>query len=452
MSFSKYFCLFTLFFCFNLRSEVSGGSINMTVGSDMVNDDKMVGVEINLQCGGKFTGKGYLEAPIINITATKFDFTGTIKCGGKCIITVKEPFNQKMFKRLGKGEFLIKIDPSLEIKQNMPDFKKYSELSDSLSKKIESLKPSFNKVEPVNNENKKVIKIGDITISFSGELACEIVEAIENNNLNQVKYLLDQNKRHLKSNHLDFGSSGFLTSCMLMAGLYNYLDIAQELINQGASVDPGLAFSSSDECNPIICAIRFKNHRFLSLLLKNGADPNKRIKWATPVLIYAVLENDINCVKELVSSKGIKIDDIDLTSSTALTHAVGKGYVEIVKLLLEHGANPSHRAFWLLPLDYTVGDNKHEIAELIRKKIIEQQQKSVQDQSISKTDFNNQREDTKAEVNEVHDKKEINVYKSYPEIIKDRISKTTKNDIVAGIIIICLGYDALTRFIKPSYS
>jgi len=32
------------------------------------------------------------------------------------------------------------------------------------------------------------------------------------------------------------------------------------------------------------------------------------------------------------------------------------------------------------------------------------------------------------------------VYKSYPEIIKDRISKTTKNDIIAGIIVISLGY------------
>ncbi len=56
-----------------------------------------------------FQGNGFIDAPSINITTKKFDYTGTITCYGTCIIRADEPFDENMFKREGPGDFIIEI-------------------------------------------------------------------------------------------------------------------------------------------------------------------------------------------------------------------------------------------------------------------------------------------------------------------------------------------------------
>jgi hypothetical protein len=54
-----------------------------------------------------------IRSPQIVINSKIFAYTGTIDCSGKCIITAGSAFNEKMFKRKGKGEFIIVIDEQL---------------------------------------------------------------------------------------------------------------------------------------------------------------------------------------------------------------------------------------------------------------------------------------------------------------------------------------------------
>ncbi len=80
---SLYTVLFlNLFFLVNLKSSsMQSKVINFSVGRDMLADGSFVGAEkINLDVGETLKGNGYFKAPLIDIKAGKFEFTGTIEC------------------------------------------------------------------------------------------------------------------------------------------------------------------------------------------------------------------------------------------------------------------------------------------------------------------------------------------------------------------------------------
>ncbi|MFV0340600.1 MAG: hypothetical protein ACK5MA_08275 [Parachlamydiaceae bacterium] len=84
--------------------------LNLNIGGTLENDGKLIGVELaNISCQ-TITGKGLIQSPEITIKADVFAYTGTIDCSGKCLIIVKTPFNEKMFKRTGGGEFIISLE------------------------------------------------------------------------------------------------------------------------------------------------------------------------------------------------------------------------------------------------------------------------------------------------------------------------------------------------------
>lgn len=94
--------------CAANTQNVFGGS-TLVMGSYCENGTMSSGTEINLTAG-TFSGNGLLMAPIINMKIKEFKFTGTIDCSLKCIIKVKKDFDRTMFKRAGKGEFIIEVE------------------------------------------------------------------------------------------------------------------------------------------------------------------------------------------------------------------------------------------------------------------------------------------------------------------------------------------------------
>jgi hypothetical protein len=125
MLFVLNFCLFSCsgircnFFCKNFtQAGIFSGKVITVAGETMVNNGKMVATEaIKIKYETSFGGSGYLEAPYIEITTKKFEFTGTIKCDGKCVITVQEPFDQSIFTKTGTGEFIVNVDSNLFAKK-----------------------------------------------------------------------------------------------------------------------------------------------------------------------------------------------------------------------------------------------------------------------------------------------------------------------------------------------
>ncbi len=95
---------------------------------------------------------------------------------------------------------------------------------------------------------------------------------------------------------------------------------------------------------PIVAAAGSSNYRAVQVLLDRGANINARDGDGFTALIYASLHNDSNTV-QLLLSKGADVNEpSDLTihgkkvHMTPLMMAKGKGYQDIVKLLMEAGA------------------------------------------------------------------------------------------------------------------
>ncbi|MBV9304438.1 MAG: ankyrin repeat domain-containing protein [Acidobacteriaceae bacterium] len=97
---------------------------------------------------------------------------------------------------------------------------------------------------------------------------------------------------------------------------------------------------SIDERNSaLVWAARFGQPESISLLVKNGADPNTT--WGvndwTP-LMHAIHKDQPRAVIALLNS-GANVNLAGGRGGTPLTMAAGYGYTDIVRILLDHGAN-----------------------------------------------------------------------------------------------------------------
>lgn len=124
----------------------------------------------------------------------------------------------------------------------------------------------------------------------------------------------------------------------------------------------------------IIVAIEYKNNFILDKLLENGVnlDVKHPILGRYPIHT-AVYFNNIEAVKKLlnVDKKMVNYQN-DNDGWTPLQDAVLKGNIEMVKLLLEKGANPLLRDFSNnYAMDLAANFNKGEIVKILRDKIKE---------------------------------------------------------------------------------
>jgi ankyrin repeat protein len=81
----------------------------------------------------------------------------------------------------------------------------------------------------------------------------------------------------------------------------------------------------------------------VKLLLEKGADPNSRLSDNTTTLLIALQHNNIEAVKLLLQHPALKKETINARTQrkkfTALQWAIDKGYVDIIRLLIEKGAD-----------------------------------------------------------------------------------------------------------------
>jgi ankyrin repeat protein len=97
--------------------------------------------------------------------------------------------------------------------------------------------------------------------------------------------------------------------------------------------------SVTDRQTALMWAARFGQPEAISLLVKNGADPNTTSgvnDWT--VLMHAIHKHQPRAVLALVNNRA----NVNLPGGhgdTPLIMAAGYGYTDIVRILLEHGAN-----------------------------------------------------------------------------------------------------------------
>lgn len=111
----------TLHYKLLFLSLISISSLHSSFITNTFQQDGIMKSEHVLEVVAKilFTGTGCLEAPIIEISTGKFEFTGTIICSERCTIKTNEPINPATFTRKGNGEFIIKTsNGSFSIQQD----------------------------------------------------------------------------------------------------------------------------------------------------------------------------------------------------------------------------------------------------------------------------------------------------------------------------------------------
>lgn len=373
---TKQFFLFLSIVCLG-HADIFGNTINLTSCEDTINDGRLIAAkEINLTCGRTFSGTGYLEAPVITIKATTFAFTGTIKCDQLCTIITKNSFNQAMFKRLGNGKFVIKIDPSLSFEDDTPQYiprtieppykiepmyQKYQHnpiIDQIQSPQLKDINwgttgdyagfPQFENIE------KKTITIDGYPFDVTGKHAIDLAQAIENNDVTLVKSLLDA--------HPDLCNQNELNVTMLMAGMYNHVAIVQEFIQRGAKVNAPIANGT-----PLAFAIHYKKVPFIKELLQAGADPNVVVCDTLPILI-AFATHDTEVVKAVLSAQNLNTKLPE--GRTLLMYAAYDGCLDIVELLVSKkmSIRSVRDAQGLNAIDYAERKGHQQVAQFLREK------------------------------------------------------------------------------------
>lgn len=329
--FNKNFIFLISINIFFAQANMQSPVIDLNIARDMILDGNFIAEKtVNLFCGQTLIGSGCIKSPDIKITCGRFDFKGKIICNGTCTIISKEAFDEKMFKREGNGNFIIKIDPNLNASNSNGD----------------------------NNELRK-ININGNEFTIRGQWHISMVDAIQKNDLKEVLYLIN-NRKSYNSKDLDL--------FMLIAGLFDQNEIAQQFIKLGANANG----HDSNQQPYLITAVINKKADFVSFLIKNNADANSSNLFdRIPALLIACSQNDINTVKVLVKAKDINLNASSIHDrQTALMQAAYRGQKEIVEILLDAGADVNitdwHRN---KALDYANYKNQKEIAGLIRKKI-----------------------------------------------------------------------------------
>lgn len=129
-------------------------------------------------------------------------------------------------------------------------------------------------------------------------------------------------------------------SALHIAARNGHTEAASLLLDHGANID------AVERCNttPLLDAVGNNHLAMVELLIDRGANMSKgSVKW--PALALAVNDNNV-LATTLLLNKGADIDETEQRNSdrlTALHTAFRNRNIELVKLLLRHGANTSIR-------------------------------------------------------------------------------------------------------------
>ena len=212
-----------------------------------------------------------------------------------------------------------------------------------------------------------------IFISTSGQNASALFSAVEKNDIESVRKLLEDGANPNATD--EFGDA-----ILMQAALYSTADCMKLLLDKGADVNfknkqghSALLFCAhepekikllvargadvnisgkSGNTALLVAAVGTNNYEAVKLLIDNGANPLAKnlIKESALVRATTLAGND---VIDLLLLKGNEIDSVT-ENFTPLTAAIAFSNRNAVLHLLEKGANPNIRDFYGLPVGLAV--------------------------------------------------------------------------------------------------
>ncbi|XP_011496279.1 PREDICTED: ankyrin repeat and KH domain-containing protein 1-like [Ceratosolen solmsi marchali] len=154
-----------------------------------------------------------------------------------------------------------------------------------------------------------------------------LIEACSDGDVGTVKKLLTEGR----SVHETTEEGESLLSLACSAGYY---ELAQVLIAMNANIeDRGI----KGDCTPLMEAASAGHVDIVSLLIAHGADVNAHSTSGNTPLMYACAGGHEEVVRVLLEA-GANVEDHNDNGHTPLMEAASAGHVSVAKILLEHGA------------------------------------------------------------------------------------------------------------------
>ncbi len=139
------------------------------------------------------------------------------------------------------------------------------------------------------------------------------------------------------------------------------IDIIKVLLNNGADINTQVF----NGFTPLISASDGNNIEIVKLLLEYGADINKQTGSKGTALILAAVKNNVEIVKILLEH-GADVNIVEITGATALDIAEANNNQKIVNLLLEYGSKESQDD-WLPLTQAFIDKDIKKIDSLLKK-------------------------------------------------------------------------------------
>jgi len=146
-----------------------------------------------------------------------------------------------------------------------------------------------------------------------------------------------------------------------IAASNGHANICELLLNAGAQVDS----IEHLKWTPLMLAAQDGRTSTVELLLKRGADLNIREKDSRTALMIAALGDHTETAKLLIAGGADLNAGTAGRNATALYYAARRGRLGLLKLLLEHGANPNMPVANSTTLCDTIGQGHVEAARIL---------------------------------------------------------------------------------------
>lgn len=189
----------------------------------------------------------------------------------------------------------------------------------------------------------------------------QLFNALRDENLEESRKLIDE----LDGEELDVVDHKRRTPLFYAVVNEGFEELMAELIERGADINHQDKYGYT----PLMSAVSLKRLIAVKVLLHVHADVNIRAKYGNTALIIACDETFIEVVRMLLD-RGAMIDayrtDV-CKQPTCLFAAIKQENEELVRLLLEHGANPnqSHYKTHLQPIHFAAEMGNSKILELL---------------------------------------------------------------------------------------
>ncbi|MGW5240117.1 ankyrin repeat domain-containing protein [Monashia sp. NPDC004114] len=158
-----------------------------------------------------------------------------------------------------------------------------------------------------------------------------------------------------------------LQSAILLAAKGRHFDVVRHLITAGADID-----QQDETCfNPFIHGCIHNDLELVRIMVDAGTDLTRLTRFGGNGLTPAAEKGHVEIVRELLTTTDINVNLTNFVGWTALIEAIilrdgGSVQQEIVRLLLEHGANPHLTDKWgVAPIELAREKGYAEIVDIL---------------------------------------------------------------------------------------